>query len=236
MSWIYMLKDNISLNTHWNNGIKYFPVKKKYTPMFSPITLWRKYKDTEGICGLGEIIEYEAIKSTEIKLNENTRIYDKSYFQIKIKTNTYTPEGLFIDKEILKQFPAYNRKCFDMPLNPYTLYFDGGLNYSVNYIYHNYHSDFFSISYIDKNLWKYFIHILREREIRNYWKRILLKKYKECFYCGFKSEVKNFFELHDNVIVDFDKDFVPVNLNDFSVLCPNCHKLIHHKMKNEGKQ
>jgi len=234
LSWIYVLKDNFSSN-FWNNGYKYFPVKKKYTTMFSPITLYRKYKDTEGICGLGNIIEYEALKSTEIKLSKDTKIYDRSYFQIKIKTNYYTPEGLFIDKEILRQFPAFNRKTFEKPLNPYTLYFDAGLNYSVNYIYHNFHYDFFSVTDIDNNLWKYYIHLLREMEIRHYWRRILFKKHKECFNCGFKSEIKYFFELHDNIVVDFNREYIPVNINDFIVLCPNCHKLIHHKMKNEGK-
>jgi hypothetical protein len=234
LGWIYKLKDNFSLNP-WVNGYRYYPVKKKYTPMFNPITLYRRYNDTEGICGLGDIIEYESLKSSEITLIEGLKLFDKSYFQIKIKLNCYTPEGLFIDREILKQFPSYNRKSFEKPLNPYTLYFDGGLNYSINYIYKNFHYDFFSIIDINKNLWRYYIHLLREKAVANYWRNRLPMKYKKCIQCGLKSEVPYFLEIHDNVAVDFAGEYIPVNINDFIVLCPNCHKSIHQKMKKGEK-
>lgn len=232
MSWIYVLKDNFSTNP-WTIGYEYFPVKKKYYTGFSPITLYRKYKDTEGICGWGNFIERDSLKSSEIKPIEGMNLYDKSYFQIKITLNSYTPEGLIIDKEILRQFPSYNRKSFGKPFNPYTLYFDAGLNWSVNYIYRNCHHDFFSIYDVKECLWKYYIHLLREKEVRYSWLRELPKKYKECVKCGYKSEAPYFFELHDTIAIDFDNEFVRVNKNDFIVLCPNCHRSIHQRMKCE---
>jgi hypothetical protein len=67
MSWIYLLKDDFTTYP-WAVGYGYFPVKKKHYTGFGPITLYRKYKDTEGVCGWGDILELNALKSSEIKM------------------------------------------------------------------------------------------------------------------------------------------------------------------------
>jgi len=230
MSWIYILKDNFTMNP-WTVQYEYFPVKKKYWTGYGPIALYRKYKNTEGICGWGDILELNAEKSSEIKIVEGMKLYDASYFQIKMRLTSFTHQGLLIDKEILRQFPAYNIKLFRKPLNPYTLYFDGGLTPSIEYIFSEGKYDFCSIYDIKENLWKYFIHLLREAEAKNSWFREFHKKRSECVNCGYKSETPYFFELHDTITVDFDREYIPVNKNDFIILCPNCHKSIHQEMK-----
>jgi len=41
-------------------------------------------------------------------------------------------------------------------------------------------------------------------------------------------------EIHDTTFIDFENTYVPININNFIVVCPNCHKELHFKIKKEN--
>ena len=228
MGYIYRVKDNFDFNP-WT-PYKYFPVKKKYYTNFEPISFYKNDDNGGGIYGLGKILEYKALNSSKIHLEEGIKLFDSSFFQIKVRFSHYS-FAPYIDNKILKHFPSYNKKQFENPINPYTLYWDCGLSTYMLYVLNNFYISRASI--FKKNVWEYYIHFLREMDINLNVKNKLLRKYKQCNQCGFKSDSPYFFELHDTVKIDLEKDYVPVNIDNFIVLCPNCHKLIHQKLKDE---
>ena len=234
MGYIYRLNDGVNLFKWRNESNVYIPVKKDNPPMFRDISIYIKNENGEGLFGLGKIISNEIYKSSEIPLNKNIDFLVRSFFQVKIHLDYL---GMFplVDYRIMKQFPAYHHKWFQKPLNPYKLYWDYSLSNDINFIFDTFYYEIDTAFSIDMNHWKYYIHFLREKYARNYWKYKLPKEKGRCIECGFKNEIPYFLEIHDTTEVDFYKNYIPISMDKFVVLCPNCHKLIHNKIKKNEK-
>ena len=231
MGYIYRLNDGLNLiKWFYNKKNKYIPVKNPRPPMFRNISIYIKNENGEGIFGLGKIISDEIYKSSEIPLNKNIDFFDRSFFQAKIHLDYLSREPL-IDNRIMKQFPAYHHKWFQKPLHPYKLYWDYRLSDDINFIFDAFGYEI-EISNMNMNEWKYYIHILREKHTRYSWKYKLPKEKGQCINCGLKNETPCFLEIHDTTEVDFYTDYMPMSIDKFIVLCPNCHKLLHAKIKN----
>jgi predicted HNH restriction endonuclease len=89
---------------------------------------------------------------------------------------------------------------------------------------------FFSDRYLG-----FYIHILREQSINYFWNKKLPKENSQCAACGLKSDYPYFLEIHDTVKIDFDSEYKPVNIKDFIVLCPSCHKKEHLELRDNSE-
>ena len=89
------------------------------------------------------------------------------------------------------------------------------------------------------NTW---VHQLREKWLMSWkfinYRRIIYGKSK-CMHCGltvkpFREYYHDFLELHETVKIDFKTEYIKIVPENFVILCPNCHKLEHEKIKNEN--
>ena len=123
----------------------------------------------------------------------------------------------------------------------YEIHSAGSLSDEISFIFDD-HWWFFPRGEFDltNNQYQFFFHLLREKWL-GLWK---IKDYKKllggkntCVYCNmtftpYKEFYHDFLELHELVKVDFMKEFLKIFPENFVVLCPNCHKHEHEKMKN----
>jgi hypothetical protein len=214
-------KDKINLN--------YIPVKKDISPMIRSLSIYMKSENGEGIYGLGNIISENVIKTSEIKLSKEFKFVNRNFYQINIHLD-YAGRFPFIDIYYLRHFPSYNAKWFQKPYNEYKLYWAYKLNEDIKYIWSTFWYDFEDM-YFSKKHWKYYIHYLREKSIENYWNKKLPMQQKKCSVCTLEYEEPYYLEIHDTKEIKFNNDYVPVDINDFIVVCPNCHKELHMKLR-----
>jgi hypothetical protein len=235
MGYIYRLPSDFSLIPNVKKvNFDYLPVKKKEFPMIRDLSIYSKNEYGEGIFALGSVLSSSEEKSSELKL-ENNNLINRNMFQVKIHL-AYICRFPWIYIKHLKHFPTYNTKWFEKPYNPYKLYWACSLNSDIKYLFSTFWYDFFENNVVNhydySHLWKYYVHLLRERCVKNYWHLKIPLNTKECRICGYKSDVPYFLEIHDTIDINFDKDYIPINKNDFIVVCPNCHKNIHLNMHN----
>ena len=235
MSYLYRLPEGYSLIPYNQSiNIDFLPIKKKYKyfPMAENISIYVSNKYGEGIFGLGSILSEKIYKSSELKNIESNLLMNKDFFQIHIHLNYLSVQPL-IDKIYLRHFPTYNQNFFYKNYKPYKLYFTF-LYYDIEYLFSTFFYDFSSMYSSSSNInWYYYIHLLREKHIENNWIPKLSSSAKEkCCICGFKSEKPYFFDLHDTVKINFYEAYIPVKMNNYIPICPNCHRNIHIAMRN----
>lgn len=230
MGYIYRLPNDFSVSPGWQIPV-FVPLKKKRVPMMKSISIYRKAEHGEGIFGLGYIVSKDLQKSSEISGAENAGIINRNYFQLKIHLNYYSVYEPYVYIQYLRHFPSYNHRWTNKPCYPYTLYWEAGINAEIEDIFSKFWYEIEGI-YKDAN-WKYYIHLLREEAINKYWNDKLPRETGKCKLCGRKYDEPYFLEIHDTVNIDFEGAYVPVHIKDFIVLCPNCHKEQHFKMRKK---
>lgn len=242
MSYIYRLPEKC--NSYPNKkkfDFNFLSVKKSpvYSLHFGKVAIYAKNKHGEGIFGFGEIMHDKAEKSSQLDPKKNIKFLNRNYFQVKVRLFSYGVEPT-IDIRHLMHFPSYNSKQFDKPLNPFVLNWAGAMHWELSFLQYRFSYDFnpssgpaFSVS--DKH-WTFYIHFLREQWINYYWNNKLPKENGKCASCGLKSDYPYFLEIHDTVKIDFDSEFIPVNIKDFTVLCPSCHKKEHLELRDKKEE
>jgi hypothetical protein len=137
----------------------------------------------------------------------------------------------------LRHFPSYNSKQYQKPLSPFVLYWAGAMHWELSFLQYRFSYDFFPSSgpafFVSDRYWGFYIHVLREQWINYFWNKKLPKENSQCAACGLKSDYPYFLKIHDNVKIDFDSEYKPVNIKDFIVLCPNCHKKEHLDLRDK---
>ncbi|MCK9270874.1 MAG: hypothetical protein RBR47_06240 [Bacteroidales bacterium] len=229
MAWIYRLENGRSLIPNDEMFcLDFLSVKKKwYSRFFEEVAIYGKNESGEGIFGFGKIMGEGYLKSSIVDPKKQLRFYDRTYFQMPIHLYTKSRFPL-IPIRYLRHFPTYNCSHFQKPFNPYVLYFS-----SIVYDYKDFQKTypFWSIWYSDEGkYWRLFVHFLRERSVDFIYKRRLLKNIRGCQRCGWRNHSPYFLEIHDTHEINFDAEFHPLNNDDLSVLCPSCHKTMHHKI------
>jgi len=235
MGYLYRLPEGYSLNPfNQNINLDYLPIKKKYKfyTMDGNILIYVSNEHGEGIFGFGSLLSDKIFKSSELKSIENNLLINRNFFQIHIHLN-YSSVGPLVEKRFLRHFPTYNQGFFDKRYRPYKLYFSL-LYYDIEYLFSTFFWDFSSRYSSSSNInWYYYIHLLREKHIVNNWIPKLSSSAKQkCSICGFKSEKRYFFDLHDTVKINFSDTYVPIKMDNYVPICPNCHRNIHIAMHN----
>lgn len=204
------------------------------------LALYKETEDSQGIFGTGEILDSPKLVR-EIPKDEQNNIYDRSLLQLPIRFSQMSVESI-IDKKFLFQFPSINQIHKVRPLNNNVLYWSYGLDTELDFLLRSNWWYFVPIGTPcpSDNHYRYWIHILRERhfgkwDFKKYKKRITGKD--TCNICGLKYksflEFKtDFFELHDTTIINFDNNYQKIKEENCIVVCPNCHKIEHEKIKN----
>ena len=203
-------------------------------------SIYRETENSKGIFATGEIVDYPKLVK-EIPKEEQVCIYDRSLLQLPVRFSRQSVESI-LDKRYLFHFPSINQIHKVRPYSNNVLYFSYGLTEELDYLFHNNWWYFVPIGTPSptENHYKFWRHILRERhygwwDFRKYRKAITGKD--TCTVCGLKYkpflEFKtDFFELHDTTIIDFENDYQKIKLENCIVVCPNCHKIEHEKIKN----
>ena len=241
MSYIYRLPDNYSLIPNDEKfDLNYLSVKNmpSYIYRTGDIAIYGKNENGEGIFGFGEIMGEKAVKTSLIDPEKKNKFFKRNYFQIEVKLGSLSTEP-FIYIRYLRHSPSFNSKSFQLPYNPFVLYWAGGIHWEYKYPRYIFSYDFSlssdSIILSDRH-WRFYIHILREKSINHFWNNKLPKEKNHCNACGLKSDYPYFLEIHDTAKIDFDADFKPVSIKDFIVLCPNCHKKEHLQMRDNKEE
>ena len=117
----------------------------------------------------------------------------------------------------------------------FTIYWDAGVTSDIEYIYDTFRDDFDQVFVPDENKWVFYVHLLREKTIKYFWKVREMLKNGKCLKCGTEAQYEQFLEIHDSYNIDFHKEYKSLELMDYITVCPNCHKILHENMRN-GKQ
>ena len=210
--------------------IQYISVKKNTIPFGNDISIYMKNEYGEGIFAFGHISSDIVYKSTELPVQEREKLLNRSYFQIKIKLE-YAGRYPLVDIKYLKHFPSYNRNWCQEPKNLFKLYWDAGVTKDIKNIHDKYYDNFLHSNKYDDNMWRYIIHISRENLIKYSKKARNMLINNTCTVCKISSNNENFLEIHDNYDIDFNGEYRHIDINDFIILCPNCHKILHNYIK-----
>lgn len=239
MSYIYRLPNNCSLIPNKQKyNLEYLSVKKSpvYSLHFGEVAIYAKNKHGEGIVGFGEILNEKTFKSSQLDPDKKNKYIDRNFFQVNVRLYHQSTEPIIYLRH-LKQFPSFNSKTFDKPFNPYVLYWAGMLHWEWDYIKKRFPYNFpYGIEPTSDRYLRFYIHILREKSINYFWNKKLPKENNQCAACGLKSDYPYFLEIHDTVKIDFDSDYKPVNIKDFIVLCPSCHKKEHLELRDKKEE
>lgn len=241
--------------------MEYIPIKRKdRLHQGASISFYAENKFGKGIFALGIILSDKTIKSSEIGKPEEIKLMNRNFYQIKV-FHTTTSLNPIIPLRFLRHFPSFNSNYGARPYNSNVLYSDGGLSYEIDtlttlfpYSPYNtrvslsefegetmYRSLFYSnredgtVGLDFDGDWKIKLHCLRERSLHTMHYRKMIKKAKRCAVCGMlKPYLKNYFELHEKIEINFEKPYVPVAANNFITVCPNCHKMMHIEFEDQG--
>jgi len=241
MSYLYRLPEKCNLYPNKKKfNFNYLSVKKSlvYSLHFGKVAIYDKNEHGEGIFGFGEIMHNKAEKSSQLDPYKKINFLERNYFQVKVRIHSYGIEP-FIDIRHLRFFPSFNSKSFQKPLNPYVFYQASGLHWEYNYLHYRFSYDFcpsLGPGYFGDRYWAFYIHVLREQWVNYFWNKKLPKENNRCASCGLKSDYPYFLEIHDTVKIDFDSEYKPVNIKDFIVLCPSCHKKEHLALRDKKKK
>ena len=231
MGYLYRLEDNTFIN-RFTDKIGYISVKKPYKPTeYNSLAIYLKNKHGEGVFGIGEFLTLDFFKLKNIINEENAEIQNKNYLQFKINLE-HTFEFPIVNLKYLKLFPTYNAKFCYKPKHSFRLYWDAGICRNIFYLINECNYDY-KLDYCNDAKWKYNLHCLRDGVYTNQWTH--MKEKNICKLCGINKNHTHFFELHDTVKIDLFKDFVPLNRNNYIVVCQECHINIHKKMENRLK-
>lgn len=240
MSYIYRLPENYSLFPNEQKiNLEYLSVKtySTYLVPLGNVAIYAKNNEGEGIFGFATILSEKTMKSSQIDPDKNINFINRNNFQIKIRYISLSVHPL-IDIRHLRFFPSFHSNFFQKPYNPYVLYRAGALHWEYSYLEHRFSYNFcenVGPPYFGDRYWGFYIHILREQQINYFWNKKLPKKNNHCNTCGVKSDYPYFLEIHDTVKMDFDSEYQPINIKDFIVLCPTCHKKKHLELRDNRK-
>ena len=235
MSYLYRLEDGFKfLHYGIQKKLNYFPVKnienlKANTEVF----LYIKNDRGNGIFAIGRTLADKTYKSTEIPEEERVNLLNEECIQIKVDIHTCNVIPI-IEEKYLRQFPSLNDKHIDisMPLSLFTLYNAENFAWEYNFLQYRFSRIFNKgEQYYQDFFWMFGIHLLREQKIEYHWNKDLPHERKKCSECGLESKESYFLEIHDCHKINFNDNFKPVNIKDFHVLCPNCHKKRHNRMR-----
>lgn len=238
MSYIYRLPEKCNLYPNKAKfDFNYLSVKK--SPVYSyrrgEVAIYAKNKHGEGIFTFGEILNEKAFKSSQLDPDKKTKFINRNYFQVNVKLYQSIEPVIYLRH--LRHFPSFNSKSFDKPLNPYVLYWAGMLHWEWDYIKKRFPFNFpYGIEPTSDRYLRFYIHILREKSINYFWNKKLPKENNQCASCVLKSDYPYFLEIHDTFKIDFDSEYKPVNIKDFIVLCPNCHKMEHLELRDKKEK
>jgi len=177
----------------------------------------------------------------EIASEDQAKVFDRAYWQLPVYFKRASIEAMLHDQCFL-QLPAINQPKKIVPINVYSIHQAGSLSDEISSIFDDHWWCFSSGEFdLTKNQYQFLFHLLREKwlglwKIKDYKK--LLSGKNTCVFCNmtvtpYKEFYRDFLELHELVKVDFMKEFIKIVPENFVVLCPNCHKHEHEKMKNE---
>ena len=235
----YIIKPSVNIKkicktTSFHSKTFYIATKNsKYFSSPDSIVYFYSEKDgREGIVGYGKPLEWP-VMSHKVPVEYQKSLYAKDLLQFPIHFNEIS-HNIYFEKKYLLQLPGMNvYGKIDLAIPDY-LYNTLNLEYEMDYIIKSSRSCF-GPEITDSN-YRLWFHLLRERR-KKYGYRRILKGRKFCSLCKMKYEPydelrSDFFELHENVEIDFNEKFRKILMGNFIVLCPNCHKKEHDKIMN----
>ncbi len=215
--------------------------------MGDDVVVWSNQKSNKGIIGYGTIIT-EVLKPTQIA--KGAKIYDRNNFQIGVHLKRYGSVRLdehhaapLLPASIAYQLPSFNEWGQSLIIANSLNYFSGPTLKELEVILHDYYYLFnWYRGYTNPKNYQFIVHWLREKYLaRNYYKKYQKKLDNSplvCAYCHTdfgkqfgKEHASRILELHE-VIDSTSSTYVKINVNNFRIICPNCHKLEHIKMRH----
>ncbi|MFP4023991.1 MAG: hypothetical protein ACLFVR_05645 [Thiohalospira sp.] len=239
-----LLKIDIELSDYFSNPFNresYVAVKKtNYIFPGNKIMIYKETNEYAGLIGIGEITDY-AKKVSEIPSNKQNTIYDRSLFQVPVRFKILFTSDL-LNKDFFYKLPALNERRKIRAYNSNTIYFANWLDRELNYIFNdNWWYFTFRVTPTESH-YRYWLHYIREYNLRwlefNKYKKIITGK-DTCSICKIKHNpysefFSDFFEMHEIIDNYDDKEYRKIKPQNFIVVCPNCHKKEHEKIKNIG--
>jgi hypothetical protein len=231
------MEENLFLIPNIRNKDVYIPLKKnrKWIRRFGDVAIYLKNEEGEGVFSFAKIVDSIIHKSSQIEAEKSTELIKRNYFQLQILP-MMSSRAPIIDITILRHFPSWNKPDFQKPFKPYKLYWASWLSWELDYLEYRFPYDFCPTcgpGFFSNKYWRFYIHILREQSVNYYQNSKLPNEKRRCEHCGYSVHVPYFLEIHDTAVIDFESDYKPVNIKDFIVLCPNCHRKEHLTLRDE---
>lgn len=223
--------------------ISYFPVSKRlgYIRKGDGVVLWSS-REPKGIYGYGEVVK-KPTKPGKIK----RKLYDRNHLHIGIKFDHVSFIRPILPESIARQLPSINERKQPVVIANSLNYWGYGIYSEVATFMGEFNHLFNAFAgYTTLGNYKYVLHLLRERhlianEYRAYWIR-LEDSPLVCTHCQVDFEKKpgrelarRMMELHESTTLQPDK-YEKIDASCFDVVCPNCHKLAHEKIRAEGQR
>lgn len=200
------------------------------------VVLWSTERGREGIFGYGRIVT-NLLKPSEI--NEN--VYDRNSLQIGVVINYIHFLEPIIPKNFAKKLPSINELKQPIVISNSLNYWGSSIISEVKTFAEDFRHIFSLSSQVGMEQYEYVIHLLREKhqiifDYRSYSKK-LTDSNKICEFCDvnfgkkYGLEFSNrFLELHEIPTLNQTK-YKKIDISDFKVICSNCHKIEHEKMR-----
>jgi hypothetical protein len=242
MSILYKASEEFTHSIGHIGKTNYLPIKNPYViHPHAEIFVHHCNEELSGICAIGRISDYPK-KVRELDEKEREKCSDTTFLQLPVIFTQYSVETI-IEDEILFQFPSLNQLAKIRPTKYFTCREVNYLSEEITFFLSDHWWYFTRCAYhLDEGHYKYWIHQLREKWLTSWkfinYKRIIYGKSK-CEHCGlttepFREYYHDFLELHETVKIDFKTEYIKIVPENFVILCPNCHKMEHEKIKNEN--
>jgi hypothetical protein len=245
MSYIIKPKTIIDINKEKECNLLDIPVKNfTWDYLYFDPSIYIYQNVNQQLCKLTSGIITQPFEKSfspqaESEVNKGKR---KLSVQFPLCYDCTTMEYTF-NKRFLFQFPSLNTP-HKIRLTKYDmLYKTRNLRRELDFLYNNYIELLFIESgmYIDLSpFYRFVIHRMRELfhtypifpgQIRKHF-----PCNDSCSLCGFKhtpfyGSGRSFFELHETLLICLNEDYKKIELKNFIIVCPNCHKIEHEKLK-----
>lgn len=226
-----------------NNGIDFYLAVDKnlnYIRKGDFVAFWSDEIPRKGIFGYG-IILTDILKSSEIKI-EQDKVYDRNNLQIGVKRVCISYEEPLIPDIYAKMLPSLNEHKQPIIIANSLNYRGYNIEREIKTFVVEYHHIFSRVGgYASKENFNFVLHLLRERhqlatDYKSYYKKMKDNELV-CSLCEIDYEYKlgrqlgeKFMELHDTSNPNNEK-YKKIDCADFIIVCPNCHKTEHEKIR-----
>ncbi len=194
----------------------------------------------EGIIAAGIMLDWP-IMPKHVPSVYQKDLYAKELRQFPIHFTRISPE-IYFDKKHLFQLPAMNMHNKTDLTKPDHLYRVWNLGLQLSFIRYkrDRHWNTEGNSSLTDGHYRLWFHELRENVFKITFNTMVSGK-NSCSLCKMKYEpnevlCNDFLEFHERLDIDFDENYRRISKGNFMIVCPNCHKKEHEKIKNSSSE